>query len=238
MEENTGDKTQPTEDITLSAALLAPLNSIFEAQIHAARAFLNFILQMGFRHQYSDKEIKALENNSKNAEILKEINAQKDAKEKIKKLEEKKKSESKLSSAEMEELEGLKLNWDDLYYQRFDLLDGDGQNSKVFIPNLALLPIKPLAVDNANFKFNLQVKSYSSEYEQMGSAFGADKKRPWYLINPKSIRGEYSKGESNEKKIEVEIHVSATEIPYGLDKLLVSLTNNVAVTKSDIPKIP
>ncbi len=36
--------------ISLSAALLAPINSIFEAQIHSARAFLNFILQMGFRH--------------------------------------------------------------------------------------------------------------------------------------------------------------------------------------------
>ena len=50
------NKDKGNENITLSAALLAPINSIFEAQIHSARAFLNFILQMGFRHTRSRKE--------------------------------------------------------------------------------------------------------------------------------------------------------------------------------------
>lgn len=37
--------------ISLSQALLAPLDAIFKAQIHAARSFLNLILQIGYPHR-------------------------------------------------------------------------------------------------------------------------------------------------------------------------------------------
>ena len=36
--------------VSLSQVLLAPLDSIFKAQIHAARSFLNLVLQMGYPH--------------------------------------------------------------------------------------------------------------------------------------------------------------------------------------------
>ena len=49
MSEENSKNAKQDDQISLSAALLAPINSIFEAQIHSARAFLNFILQMGFR---------------------------------------------------------------------------------------------------------------------------------------------------------------------------------------------
>ncbi|MGD9976374.1 MAG: DUF2589 domain-containing protein [Bacteroidales bacterium] len=232
MEDNTEKKaSNPDDEISLSAALLAPLNGIFEAQIHAARAFLNFILQMGFRHKYSAKEVEILKQNpEQNAPIIKEIDDERSAKERIMVLEDKKQSEGGLSKAEAEELWSLKMKWDDLYFQKFDFLDSTGKSSSVFIPNLALLPIKPLAVDNAKFKFNLSVTSSSKEYNQMGTVNGADKKRPWYLIDPKSVRGEFAKGESSEKTIQIEVSVSATEMPYGLDKLLTSLTNNVGIS--------
>lgn len=236
MEENTSTNTSKQDEITLSAALLAPLNGIFEAQIHAARAFLNFILQMGFRHKYTEKEIEVLRKDpEQNQSILRDIENEKTAKNRIKILEEKKIAQGELSKEESEELWILKLNWDDLYFQKFDFLDGNGKSSSIFIPNLALLPIKPLAVDNAKFKFNLSVTSNSKEYQQMGTVDGAENKRPWYLINPKSVRGEFAKGESSEKTIQVEVSVSATEMPYGLDKLLTSLTNNVGISnKIDI----
>jgi hypothetical protein len=38
-------------EISLSQALLAPLDAIYKAQIHAARSFLNMILQLGYPHQ-------------------------------------------------------------------------------------------------------------------------------------------------------------------------------------------
>lgn len=40
-----------TSPISLSQALLAPLDAIFKAQIHAARSFLNLILQIGYPHR-------------------------------------------------------------------------------------------------------------------------------------------------------------------------------------------
>ncbi|MDD5435548.1 MAG: DUF2589 domain-containing protein, partial [Nitrospira sp.] len=45
-------ETGPAEasPVSLSQALLAPLDAIFKAQIHAARSFLNLILQIGYPH--------------------------------------------------------------------------------------------------------------------------------------------------------------------------------------------
>ncbi len=39
-----------TSPVSLSQALLAPLDAIFKAQIHAARSFLNLVLQIGYPH--------------------------------------------------------------------------------------------------------------------------------------------------------------------------------------------
>jgi hypothetical protein len=44
------------ESYTLAEALLAPLDAIFKAQIHAARSFINLLLQLGFPHQPVDEE--------------------------------------------------------------------------------------------------------------------------------------------------------------------------------------
>lgn len=38
-------------DISLSQAILAPLDALFKAQVHAARSFLNLLLQIGYPHQ-------------------------------------------------------------------------------------------------------------------------------------------------------------------------------------------
>lgn len=37
-------------EVSLSAALLAPLTSLVKAQLHASRAFLGFLLELGYRH--------------------------------------------------------------------------------------------------------------------------------------------------------------------------------------------
>src|SRR3569833_2478835 len=58
MAEEKKDKGQDFEEgpaaqamVSLSQALLAPLDSIFKAQIHAARSFLNLLLQLGYGHR-------------------------------------------------------------------------------------------------------------------------------------------------------------------------------------------
>jgi hypothetical protein len=222
-------EAEQDDNITLSAALLAPLNAIFEAQVHAARAFLSFVLQMGFRYQYTDKEKKELRKEpAKNKEILDEIEAEETAKKRINELEIK----DTLTSQETKELWALKAQWDEMRMQKFDYFDDKGNATSVFIPNLAILPIKPLGVENANFKFELNVKTFTEDYNQMGSVKGAAHDRPWFLIKPKRIKGEFGKSDSNERSIKIEVNVSTTDMPYGLDKLLTSLTSNVNV----IPK--
>lgn len=37
-------------EMSLSQAILAPLNSLFKAQIHAGRSYLSYLLQMGYPH--------------------------------------------------------------------------------------------------------------------------------------------------------------------------------------------
>jgi hypothetical protein len=219
------------EEITLSAALLAPLNAIFEAQIHAARAFLSFILQMGFRHRYSKQEISELKKErEKNEAVLEEIEEETKAQKRLLELE-RKSQKSSLNEEEVSEQWRLRLKYGDLYLQKFDFFDNVGNASSVLVPNLALLPINPLAVNSANFKFELNIATYSDSYDQMGSVEGAQEKRPWFLINPKRIKGNFSKGSSDEKTITIEVNVTSTEMPYGLDKLLTSLTNNIGMAK-------
>lgn len=45
--------SEPVEivDLSLSQVVLAPLDALFKAQVHAARSFLSLLLQVGFRHK-------------------------------------------------------------------------------------------------------------------------------------------------------------------------------------------
>ncbi len=40
--------------LTLSQAVLAPISSILQAQVHASRSFLKLVFQMGFKHKPVD----------------------------------------------------------------------------------------------------------------------------------------------------------------------------------------
>src|SRR4051812_22916894 len=51
--DRTPNEPQPAAEtvLSLSQALLAPLDAILKAQLHASRSFLNFLLQIGYPHQ-------------------------------------------------------------------------------------------------------------------------------------------------------------------------------------------
>ncbi len=51
--EGTGDGRAADTDISLEQALLAPLDSILKAQVHAARSFLNLLLQLGYPDEHA-----------------------------------------------------------------------------------------------------------------------------------------------------------------------------------------
>lgn len=206
------------EQMSLSSALLAPINSIFEAQIHAGRAFLNFILQMGFKDKEHPEEH-----------------------EELTKLKQRKETED-LSEEEVKRLKALHAEHGEMYYQFFDFIDDTGNASRVSVPNLALLPVKPLAITEASFSYQFAVESQSKKYRQMGtekSHFnpeGDEPSRPWYLVSdPRSLRGSFCEQteNSNARSIKVNIKVGSADLPYGLEKLMVHLTNSIDVVDNE-----
>jgi hypothetical protein len=187
------------ETISLSQVLLAPLDAIFKAQIHAARSFLNMLLQIGYPHQPVTNSVKP------------------------------------------EYGEGKHYN-EDFYYDTE--INGKKETRKVSIPALALVPVAPLSVESANFKLEMRV-DYVAEHRQIQESetkktdeeqeAGFDEsKRPWYLVSePISFRGNIAPAKSedslqtqtNQKStIQIEVKVSKTAMPAGLDKLLTFLT--------------
>ena len=223
-------ETTPTSasNLNLSEALLAPLNAIFEAQVHAARSFLSFILQMGFRHHYTEVDIKTLESDPEgNKEILANIREENKAKERINALRQLK-SEGKITENELNEFKRLVNAYDDIHSQDFTHIDEQGNENMVTIPNLALIPVKPLAIDTASFKFEMSVNQEYQNYNTMKKSANADYERPWFLIQPKRLTGSIVAKDSSASQaaISIEINIKSTEMPYGLNKLLTMMTES------------
>lgn len=223
-ENNNSDKSN--DQISLSAALLAPINSIFEAQIHSARAFLNFILQMGFRHIPSKDDF---DNQELYDSHMANLN---NAKKEMKELLQDRKKEGYLSDEKTARLKELSADYGDLYHQSIDFIDSTGSEFQVSIPNLALLPIKPLAISEADFSYEFQVASETETFKQNSAAIKPEKDKgsPWFLIkDPKSIQGSIAdrKADSSQRTISINVKVGNTEMPYGLEKLMVHLTNSI-----------
>ncbi len=184
-------------EISLSQAILAPLNSLFKAQIHAGRSYLSYLLQMGYPH----------------------VNINKDG---------------------IVDEESLKKT-DSLYSQKFRFdrnTDGKKETFEICIPTLALIPVSPLAIDEADFEFDFSVNKVDrhqqiqeSEEESLKKDEKYDKfNRPWYLVkDPVSFKGGLapeSKAEaesSSSSTIKVKVKVSKQSLPSGLDKLLTTL---------------
>lgn len=229
-------KTASFTNLNLSEALLAPLNAIFEAQVHASRSFLSFVLQMGFRQKHSESEIHRLKSNPvKNSEILKKVEMEVEDRKEINRLKIKQKDVG-LSDEEHSNLITLVNRWDDIYSQDFNFVDDQGNEHVMSIPNLALIPVKPLAIDTANFKFDMYLNSTYENFEtEKGTADTDAEHRPWMLIKPKRLTGTIAPRTSNNNgsSISIEINVKSTEMPYGLSKLLTMMTENSRIYPKD-----
>jgi hypothetical protein len=188
--------------VSLSQALLAPLDAIFKAQVHAARSFLNLLLQIGYPHQplnEAGEPVRPPEGDGATP-----------------------------------------------YELRFDYdvaTDGGVVRQRVTMPALALVPVAPLAVESASFRFALRVRKISSHGQMQASEADAVKKdaggfneskRPWYLVeDPISVEGTFAPpaqgegvGASQETFIQVDVKVGRVPAPAGLERLLTSLGQN------------
>jgi hypothetical protein len=184
--------------ISLSQAILSPLDAIFKAQLHGARSFLNMLLQLGYR--------------GTGEEVGQEPNS--------------KKASGEPFSVEFET----------------EISQEKGKKKYCLsVPALSLVPIQPIAIQNAEYEFEMNVQAIYKHRQLQGSRvekdpYEDDKPRPWYLVRqPVSIRGVLSTPpeaplKGNEKEvykgsiIKVKVKVDKTPIPSGLSKMLTSLT--------------
>jgi hypothetical protein len=191
--------------LSLSEAILAPLDSIFKAQVHSARSFINFLFQMAYPH------LPLKDDGSVNWALVTE---------------------------DMKKPYTLDISY----------LKQDGQSTgTIKIPSLALLPIAPVGVDEAEIKFALSVEEVGSHHVIQDSEEGTvdkeqndwgRKKRPWFLIDdPKSIRGTFTprsqnsddseNSTKNTNAIEISIKVKRVPTPAALEKALSVLTQTI-----------
>ncbi len=211
--------------ISLSQAILAPLDALFKAQVHAARSFLNLVLQIGYPNLEMDKHGTPI--------IYPPV---------------------PLDEKGNPVNTGPETKPKSVYTQDFFMTDQDGNRMKISIPALALVPIIPLTIDNASFKLNFKVEN-NGEHTQMQASEKAvtdrekesgsgwdENKRPWYLVSePVSFRGNvappaYDKTESSQSSssvINIEINLCRQPLPAGLDKLLSALPQATKITHEE-----
>lgn len=183
--------------ITLSQAVLAPVNSILQAQVHAARSFLSMILQMGFPHKaVNDAGLSA--ENQRSADHLYRLS---------------------------------------FIQEKFDN-DGNSKKYEVSIPTIAALPLNPLAIEEAEVEFSMNLerqytvrKQYSKAQTKSQGGFADetifnDETRPWYLIDePVELKGSIGENKSDGSQINVRLKMGKGDVPEELGRFIASLSD-------------
>jgi len=129
-------------------------------------------------------------------------------------------------------------------------IDGEVHEQIIRVPALSLVPIAPLAVNQAEFQLEMAVRKISRHAQMRSSAEGTDRhSRPWYLVdNPINIEGviappdhpgeEAAASSDRESSIKIAIKMNSIPMPRGLDKLLTSLTEMGQVQEVPPPDSP
>jgi hypothetical protein len=194
--------------ISLAQAVLAPLDAIFKAQLHAGRSFLNMLLQLGYPARPPG-------------------------------------SEPPTDPVTGEVLPDRPYTMDFLHVVEDS---GELKRRKLSIPALSLVPVAPLAVKGASFKFDMAVKRVerSTLVTAGNKPVETQDTRPWFLVHePLDIKGAIAPpatetgagGERHsEQTIHIELQVEQMKVPAGLDRLLTSLTQLASFR--DLPPLP
>src|SRR5262249_31921815 len=117
--------------ISLSQAMLAPIDALLKAQTHSARSFLSFVLQLGYPHRHDGVTPGAPEAAGAGKEPAPGATS---------------------SPATADK--------DHLYLQEFTYQsesDGKVITNRIKIPALALVPVSPLSISEAEFDFDFRV---------------------------------------------------------------------------------
>jgi hypothetical protein len=121
---------------------------------------------------------------------------------------------------------------------------------KVSVPVLALVPLRPLAVQEAEFNLAMEVtyvaphqqtrtqsrKHGSQASDAAATEAGAGDHHDWYLVpQPISLRGHIApsprEDQGDKRLIKVQVKMAPVPMPSGLEKLLTTLTQSASVTE-------
>jgi hypothetical protein len=148
----------------------------------------------------------------------------------------------------------------------FHDLPGGGRQ-RISIPTLALVPVTPLGVSQAEFTFDFFVRQIARhrqiqaseedkvDVEAQASPAGPEKvdrsTRPWFLVDtPVSIRGTFAPSRAepdtaevirtDEARFHVEVKVGALPMPAALEKVLAGLSqvSTIETIPSPTPQRP
>jgi hypothetical protein len=238
------DKGPASETVlSLSQALLAPLDAILKAQVHAARSFLNLLLQIGYPHQPvlpSGGPVTPTGASTGGASGASPGAAAPPGD-----------PTSPTGAAPPGTPAGGSEDDGIPYEMEFYHDVPNVGRHKVSVPTLALVPLNPLGVKEAEFQFDFYVRQISrhtqimaSEKEAVAQEQAATEQsaagpmdrqtRPWYLVEtPLSIRGTFApsppQGQGadvshvDDARFHVDVKVGSLPLPAALEKLMVSL---------------
>jgi hypothetical protein len=207
-----------TAQVSLSQAILGPLDAIFKAQVHAARSFLNLVQQLGYPHVEGD------DGNESTPSTTPDNNAG---------------GAGGTTGGGGAPPDPGKSAYTVDFLNEVEI-DGKRQLQKISVPALALVPIAPLAVESSTYTFDLHVR-YVGRHKQLRKSTNVSeesrKNRPWMLVDePISVRGNFAPSEENgggetsrQSRVKVEINVGRVPQPAALDKLLTSLSQITTV---------
>lgn len=189
---NSGDVSR----LTLSQAVLAPINSILQAQVHASRSFLNLVLQMGFGHKDIDDNGNATRTaDAKENDTLYQLEfiQEKSVDGKLKKY--------KVSLPYLAALPLNALVIEEAEVQFSMTLDSKYKKQRQF----SKAGKKAIPSDGANYN---------------------DEKRPWHLVdNPVDLVGVIGDKSSNGAKIDIRMKVGKGEVPAELSKFIAATSD-------------
>ena len=204
--------------ISLSQVLLAPLDAIFKAQIHAARSFLNMVLQMGYPHIKVDSNGEPLPT-SQQEPGYDEVYMQEF---KLKTMVEDKEQTAYVRIPALSMIPVAPLS---IHEAEFDLDFSVGYV----------------------YKYN-QIQKSEAKTVDAEKSYDAAKRPWFLVSEPVSLRGVVAPKDSAEMKeagentsdtkISIRIKIARQEMPAGLDKLLTTLNQSCSVANQPVKVKP
>lgn len=224
--------------ISLSQAILAPLDAIFKAQIHAGRSYINMLWQMAYPHIPVDDKGHQIKFKRSFVEEEKYVFERDDG------------TFFTLSEGGMPEAkegfvadEGKEIDLRSPYQFPLNFKvekDNKQQEYIMQVPAIAMIPTSPLGIEEASIKFSMSIENVT-DHKQLQRAESRNHvsqsntsggSRPWYLVEePKSINGYINTKDATNSSIDIEIKLAKSPIPAALEKSLTVLTQSISVTE-------